>query len=155
MKLSDDKGLLTPTKITFELDELYVDDGAQITKVEEYEPEKFVAMTWWTNKIYLFERSSNFLVGKGGVFKDNTRVIEPSFGINFQTVGFYKIPKTKSIFIMKLREGLIMFDSESEQMFKLNFTKSNSSQYGDLIRCVQGMGYIMPAEFKSARQDIK
>ena len=83
MKLSDDKGLLTPTKITFELDELYVDDGAQITKVEEYEPEKFVAMTWWTNKIYLFERSSNFLVGKGGVFKDNTRVIEPSFGINF------------------------------------------------------------------------
>ena len=83
MKNSDDKGLLKPTKITFELDELYIDDGAQIIKVEEYEPDKFVAMTWWTNKIYLFERSSNFLVSKGGVCKENTRIIEASFGINF------------------------------------------------------------------------
>ena len=116
------------------MDELYIDDGAQILKVEEYEPEKFIALTWWTNKIYLFERKPNFLMNNGSVFKDSTRVVEPSFGISFQCVGLYKLPKTKAILILKLKEGLIMFDAESEQMFKLNFAKSNSSQCGNLIR---------------------
>lgn len=40
-----------------------------------------------------------------------------------------------------------MLDAESEQMFKLNFTKSNSSPCADLLRCIPGMGYIMPPEF--------
>lgn len=73
-------------------------------------------------------------MNNGSVFKDSTRVVEPSFGISFQCVGLYKLPKTKAILILKLKEGLIMFDAESEQMFKLNFAKSNSSQCGNLIR---------------------
>ena len=114
MQNSSSQGLESPQKILFELDELYIDDGAQILKVEEYEPEKFIALTWWTNKIYLFERKPNFLMNNGSVFKDSTRVVEPSFGISFQCVGMYKLPKTKSILILKLKEGLIMFDAESE-----------------------------------------
>lgn len=114
MQNSSTQGLESPQKILFELDELYIDDGAQILKVEEYEPEKFIALTWWTNKIYLFERKPNFLMNNGSVFKDSTRVVEPSFGISFQCVGMYKLPKTKSILILKLKEGLIMFDAESE-----------------------------------------
>lgn len=133
MKNSEDKGIQTPSKILFELDELYIEEGAQIVRVEEYEPEKFAAFTWWTNKIYIFERSSNFLVNKGEVFSEKTRIINASFGISIQVVGFYKIQKTKSIFLMKCREGLIMLDAEKEQMFKLNFTKSNSTIAGDLF----------------------
>lgn len=83
MKSSEDKGIETPTKVTFELDELYIEEGAQIVRVEEYEPEKFVAFTWWTNKIYLFERSPNFLVNKGKVFSEKTKIISASFGITF------------------------------------------------------------------------
>jgi hypothetical protein len=50
-------------------------------RTEEYEPERFAAFTWWTNKIYLFERSPNFLVNKGKVFSEKTKVINASFGI--------------------------------------------------------------------------
>ena len=133
MKNSEDKGIQIPSKVQFELDELYIEEGAQIVRVEEYEPEKFVAFTWWTNKIYLFERSPNFLVNKGKVFSEKTRIINASFGISFQVVGFYKIQKTKTIFLIKCKEGLIMLDAENEQMFKLNFTKSNSTIAGDLF----------------------
>lgn len=121
-----------------------MDDGAQIVKVEEYEPEKFIALTWWTNKIYLFERRPNFLINDGSVCKEATRIVEPSFGISFQCVGLYKLPRTKSILILKLKEGLIMFDAESEEMFKLNSAKSNSSQCGNLIRVEAAPNSIMP-----------
>ena len=70
-------------KIVFELDELYIDDGSQIVKVNEYEAEKFIALTWWTNKIYIFKRSSQYLMNGGQVDTTNTKVIEPSFGMNF------------------------------------------------------------------------
>lgn len=38
-----------------------------------------------------------------------------------------------------------MLDTESGQMFKLNPVKSNSSQFGSLIRVEQTLGQIMPA----------
>ena len=53
---SKEETLLRPKAITFDLDELYVEDGSQISRCEEYEPNKFIALTWWTNKIYLFKR---------------------------------------------------------------------------------------------------
>ena len=38
-----------------------------------------------------------------------------------------------------------MLDTESGQMFKLNPIKSNSSQFGSLIRVEPTLGQIMPA----------
>ena len=61
---SEEQGLQAPKSIRFELDELYVDDGAQISRVEEYEPNQFIALTWWTNKIYLFKRDIIFAPNK-------------------------------------------------------------------------------------------
>lgn len=84
----DDQGIEKPKCIRFELDELYVDDGAQITRVEEYEPNKFIALTWWTNKIYLFQRDIIFNAnGKSddmasSINRSNTIVVQASFGIN-------------------------------------------------------------------------
>ena len=63
MKPSDDEGTQVPHQISFELDELYIDDGAQVNKVHEFEPDKFIAFSWWINKIYIFKRSQNFMTG--------------------------------------------------------------------------------------------
>ena len=38
-----------------------------------------------------------------------------------------------------------MLDAESDQMFKLNFTKSNSTQAGDLFFVQSALGQMMPA----------
>jgi len=75
IELSEDQeglGLGRPTKVVFELDELYIDDGAQITGLHEFEPEKFIALTWWTNKIYIFKRSTYYLMNAGQADKANT-----------------------------------------------------------------------------------
>lgn len=62
---------MLPNAANFDLDEIYVNDGCQITKVEEYQPKRFIALTWWTNKIYLFQRGDK-----------NVKTVEPTFGIN-------------------------------------------------------------------------
>ena len=73
----------------------------------------------------------------GEVDTENTRVIEPSFGMNFQCIGMYCLQKTKpQLFIMKLKEGIILLDAENGQMFKLNMKKSNGSMFADILRVV-------------------
>lgn len=127
----EEQGIEVPKRISFELDELYVDDGAQITRAEEYEPDKFIALTWWTNKIYLFKREASFLLNQTVNIK-NTKVVDASFGISLQCVGFFKIPRTKTIFLLKLKDCVIMFDAESQQQYTLNFKKINSSIGSDI-----------------------
>ena len=143
MKPSDDKGIQVPHQISFELDELYIDDGAQVNKVHEFEPEKFIAFSWWINKIYIFKRSPNFMMG--GVDKELIQVIEPSFGMNFQCVGLFKIPKTKTLFILKLREGMVLLDADTQQVHKLNVKKTNSTMAAFLLQVIPGYNKIMPA----------
>ena len=63
IKQKHDSDLQEASKVVFELDELYIDEDAQLTKVHEFEPEKFIAFSWWINKIYIFKRSINFLMG--------------------------------------------------------------------------------------------
>lgn len=108
----DEQGIEVPKTILFELDELYVEDGAQISRVEEYEPDKFIALTWWTNKMYLFKRNASFLVDQEINLK-NTKAIPATFGLNFQCVGLFKIPGAKTLFLLKLKECLMLFDVES------------------------------------------
>lgn len=144
MKDSEDQGLQEPKKILFELDELYIDEGAQITKVHEFEPEKFIAVTWWINKLYIFKRSPNFLMNGGGVDTECTQVIEPSFGMNFQCIGMFKIPKTKTLFILKTRDAMILLDADTQQMHQLNAKKSNGTMMGDLLRVVPASQNINP-----------
>jgi len=83
MKLKDDRGIFEAHKIVFELDELYIDEGAQLTKVHEFEPEKFIAFSWWINKIYIFKRTINFLMGNHSAKNEFVQVIQPSFGMVF------------------------------------------------------------------------
>jgi len=52
-------------------------------------------------------------MGGGGVDKEFTQVIEPSFGMSFQCIGLFKIPKAKTLFILKLREGMVLLDADT------------------------------------------
>ena len=59
--------------------------------------------------------------------------------MNFQCIGLYKIPKTKSFLILKLKEGLILFDAVTEQMFQLNVKKSNNSIAGNILKVIPAL----------------
>jgi len=64
-------------------------------------------------------------------------VIEPSFGLKFQCIGLFKIPRSNPpLFIIKLREGMILLDAGTEQVYKLNLKQANSSMSGDVLRVV-------------------
>jgi len=65
------------------MDELYIDEDAQLTKVYEFEPEHFIAFSWWVNKIYIFKRTINFLMGNHTMNNQFVQVIQPSFGMIF------------------------------------------------------------------------
>ena len=129
----EENTLIKPSSISFDLDEMYLDDGSQVIKAHEYEPKKFICLTWWSNKIYLFTRSKQQL-------SKNVVTISPAFGQNLQCVGLYKIPDTRSYFLIKLRDGLILLDVVSQQIFKLNSKKINCGMSAEMIRMIPIVG---------------
>jgi len=53
----DENTLIKASSISFDLDEMYLEDGSSVIKAHEYKPKKFICLTWWSNKIFLFTRS--------------------------------------------------------------------------------------------------